>query len=278
MIRAAAWLPLMKRKTYMIRQYLVDAFTDRLFQGNPAAVCVLDEWPDESLMKQIAAENNLSETAFTVKEGSIYRLRWFTPTVEINLCGHATLAAGSVLLNYYETEAQSVEFTTMSGNLKVSRVGDTYELDFPTYELHEIEVTDEMEQAFGVRPIKAVLGLDLVCVFETEEQVRKMHPDQDCLKRIEGRIQNATARGKETDCVSRSFCPKLSIAEDPVCGSAHCQIADYWAGELGKEQIYAYQASKRGGYLHCKIKGNGRITISGEAVIVAISEILAQCN
>ena len=133
-----------------------------------------------------------------------------------------------------------------------------------------------MEQAFGIRPVKAVLGLDLVCVFESEEQVRSMHPDQELLMKIEGRIQNATARGRETDCVSRSFCPKLSIAEDPVCGSAHCQIADYWSQELGKKQIYAYQASKRGGYLRCELQDGGRISISGEAALVAVSEIVAE--
>ena len=132
-----------------------------------------------------------------------------------------------------------------------------------------------MEQAFGVRPVKAVLGLDLVCVFETEEQVRTMQPNQALLAQIEGRIQNATARGKETDCVSRSFCPKLSIAEDPVCGSAHCQIADYWAKELNKQEIYAYQASKRGGYLRCRIAEDDRILIRGEAALTAVSEIVA---
>ena len=254
-----------------MKQYIVDAFTNKPFSGNPAAVCVMENWPSEEAMMKLAMENNLSETAFIVKEEGGYHLRWFTPGTEVELCGHATLASAFVILNYYEPGSSTVQFNTLSGVLTVSKNNSLYEMDFPTYELKEIPVTDEMEQAFGVRPIKAVLGLDLVCVFETEEQVRKMHPDQDCLKRIEGRIQNATARGKETDCVSRSFCPKLFIAEDPVCGSAHCQIADYWAGELGKEQIYAYQASKRGGYLHCKIKGNGRITISGEAVIVAIS-------
>ncbi len=272
MIRAAAWLPLMKRKTNMIRQYLVDAFTDQLFQGNPAAVCVLDEWPDESLMKQIAAENNLSETAFTVKEGSIYRLRWFTPTVEINLCGHATLAAGSVLLNYYETEAQSVEFTTMSGNLKVSRVGDTYELDFPTYELHEIEVTDEMEQAFGARPSKAIMGMDLICIYDDEEVVRTMQPDIALVEKLPGRLQHATAPGRDADCVTRSFCPKAGIIEDPVCGSAHCQVADYWAKVLNKPSITAYQASKRGGTLYCEPDGD-RIRIRGKTVLFAVCEL-----
>ena len=147
--------------------------------------------------------------------------------------------------------------------------------EWNTFELREIPVTDDMEKAFGVRPIKAVLGLDLVCVFDDEKQVREMDPDQNGLLKIEGRIQNATAKGKETDCVSRSFCPKISIPEDPVCGAAHCQIADYWASELGKNVIEAYQASKRGGYLHCELLGNGRIAISGAATLVAISDIVA---
>ena len=140
-------------------------------------------------------------------------------------------------------------------------------MDFPTYDLKEIPVTDAMEQAFGVRPVKAVLGLDLVCIFDAEEQVRKMQPDQELLRLLPGRIQNATARGTETDCVSRSFCPKLSIAEDPVCGSAHCQIAAYWSGQLGKKEIRAYQASRRGGSLRCILREDHRILIRGEAEI-----------
>ena len=259
-----------------MKQYIVDAFTNTPFSGNPAAVCVMDSWPAEESMMKLAMENNLSETAFIVKEEKGYHLRWFTPGTEVELCGHATLASAFVILNFYDTESSQVQFDTLSGRLTVSRSGDLYEMDFPTYELKEIPVSDAMERAFGVRPVKAVLGLDLVCVFETEEQVRNMSPDQELLMSIEGRIQNATARGQETDCVSRSFCPKLSIAEDPVCGSAHCQIADYWAGELGKNEIHAYQASRRGGYLRCKRKGNGRIAISGEAVLVAVSEILAE--
>lgn len=149
-------------------------------------------------------------------------------------------------------------------------------MNFPTYELKEIPVTDEMEAAFGIRPIKVVLGLDLVCVFENEEQVCMMNPNQELLSGIPGRIQNATAAGKEADCVSRSFClPKLSIPEDPVCGSAHCQIADFWSREFGKKEIDAYQASRRGGYLYCEMLENDRIAISGKAVVVAVAEILA---
>ncbi len=259
-----------------MKQYIVDAFTNKPFSGNPAAVCVMDSWPSEESMMKLAMENNLSETAFIVKEERGYHLRWFTPGTEEVLCGHATLASSLVILKDYEPEAESVAFHTRSGVLTVRRDGSRFEMDFPTYELKEIPVTDEMARAYGVRPVKALLGLDLICVFENEEQVRTMAPDQALLKKLEGRIQNATARGTETDCVSRSFCPKDDIAEDPVCGSAHCQIADYWARELEKKTIEAYQASKRGGYLRCEMRENGRIAISGEAVLVAISEILAE--
>jgi PhzF family phenazine biosynthesis protein len=258
-----------------MKQYIVDAFTNQMFRGNPAAVCVLDTWPEETWMMRMAAENNLSETAFLVQEDAGYHLRWFTPGTEVELCGHATLASAFVVLNYYEPGAEQVVFHTRSGDLTVVRQGSLYEMDFPTYELREIPVTDAMEKAFGARPVKAVLGLDLVCVFDDEQVVRTMTPDQTLLAGLEGRIQNATARGTDLDCVSRSFCPKLSIPEDPVCGSAHCQIADYWAGVLEKQEIVAYQASRRGGTLHCHLMGNGRIRLSGEAVLFSIAEIQA---
>ena len=259
-----------------MKQYIVDAFTNKPFSGNPAAVCVMDSWPSEESMMKLAMENNLSETAFIVKEDRGYHLRWFTPGTEVELCGHATLASAFVILNYYEPESDAVRFNTLSGELTVTRKNSLYEMDFPTYEMKEIPVTDAMESAFGVRPVKAVLGMDLVCVFETEDQVRNMKPDPSKLMQIEGRIQNATAAGKDADCVSRSFAPKLAVDEDPVCGSAHCQIADYWSNELGKADIHAYQASKRGGHLYCELPGGGRITISGEAALVAISEIAAE--
>ena len=258
-----------------MKQYIVDAFADKPFTGNPAAVCVMDKWVPESSMMALAMENNLSETAFIVREDRGYHLRWFTPGTEIELCGHATLASSFVIMNYIEPGADMVQFHTMSGVLTVRRKGELYEMDFPTYPLREIPVTDDMEKAFGVRPEKAVLGLDLICVFGSEEQVRTMRPDQGLLPKLEGRLQNATARGKEFDCVSRSFCPKVSIPEDPVCGSAHCQIADYWSGELGKPVIHAWQASKRGGYLRCELIGGNRIAISGKAVPIAVSEIIA---
>ena len=169
-----------------------------------------------------------------------------------------------------------VRFSTLSGILTVERKVTLYEMDFPTSELHEIPVTNDMERAFGARPSKAILGMDLICVFDDEETVRTMVPDQSVVSTLPGRLQNVTARGKEADCVSRSFAPAFSVPEDPVCGSAHCQIADYWSGVLGKKQFKAYQASNRGGYLYCELKGNGRIAISGEAVLVAVSEIVAE--
>ncbi|MBR2520849.1 MAG: PhzF family phenazine biosynthesis protein [Oscillospiraceae bacterium] len=259
-----------------MKQYIVDAFTNKPFSGNPAAVCVMDRWPSDSSMMLLAMENNLSETAFIVKESDAYRLRWFTPGTEVELCGHATLASSFVIMNYIEPGSGTVRFSTLSGPIIVRRKGSLYEMDMPTYELAEIPVTDAMEKAFGIRPVKAVLGLDLICVFENEEQVRAMEPDQALLKKLDGRIQNATARGSYADCVSRSFCPNLSVPEDPVCGSAHCQIAEYWSGVLGKPDIYAYQASKRGGWLRCEKHENGVITISGEAVLVSVCDISAE--
>ena len=258
-----------------MKQYIVDAFTDKPFSGNPAAVCVMDTWPSDESMMKLAQENSLSETAFIVPEGPGYRLRWFTPGTEVDLCGHATLASAYVVMNFCKPGSGVVRFDTRSGALTVRKEGRFYRMDFPTLPLKEIPVTDAMERAFGVRPVRAVLGLDLICVFETEDQVRALRPDQQLLAGIEGRIQNATAPGREADCVSRSFCPKLAVAEDPVCGSAHCQIASYWSDVLGKAQIHAYQASRRGGHLYCDLKENNRIAISGEAALVAVSEIVA---
>lgn len=261
-----------------MKQYIVDAFTGIPFAGNPAAVCVMDSWPSDESMMKLAMENNLSETAYIVKEEGGYHLRWFTPGTEVELCGHATLASSFIILNYYEPDAESVQFNTLSGVLTIKRKGDLYEMDFPTYEMEQVPVTDEMEQAYGVRPVEAWFckEMDLVCVFESEEQVRNMKPDQKLLSMLDGRLQDATARGSETDCVSRSFGPKVAVPEDPVCGSAHCLIADYWSKVLGKKQILAYQASKRGGYLHCEMGDDGRVRISGEAVLVVISEIQAE--
>ncbi|MDE5878611.1 MAG: PhzF family phenazine biosynthesis protein [Desulfovibrio sp.] len=256
-----------------MRQFIVDAFTDKPFSGNPAAVCLLPSWPADRWMRGLAMENNLSETAFLVPEGASFRLRWFTPETEVGLCGHATLASAFVVLELLEPGREEVEFITGEGVLPVRRQGELFAMDFPLIPQREIPVTEAMTRAFGARPLKALLGTDLVCVFESEEMVRGLKPDQQLLAELEGRGQHATAPAKEGDCASRSFFPKLGIAEDPVCGSAHCQIAPYWAGEFKKDAVVAVQASRRGGILYCRLTGNGRVEISGKACLFAISEI-----
>ncbi len=264
------------RKKKSIKQYIVDAFTPEPFAGNPAAVCVMDSWPNDEAMMKLAMENNLSETAFIVKEPEGYHLRWFTPATEVELCGHATLASSYVILNIIEPESSEVRFNTLSGELIITRKEDLLEMNFPAGEQREIPVTDEMEEAFGARPIKALLGMDLICVFDSEEIVSNMAPPEQLLMKLEGRLQVPTARGRETDIVSRVFAPKVGIYEDPVTGSSHTQLGCYWSGVLGKPVIEAYQASKRGGYLQCEPLGGGRIAIRGKAALVAVSEIKAQ--
>lgn len=259
-------------KEKRIKQYIVDAFTDRVFQGNPAAVCVLDTWIPEGQMMDIAGENNLSETAFTVKEAGNYRLRWFTPGGEIDLCGHATLATAFVLANYYEPDAGEFLFDTMSGRLKVVKRDGLYYMDFPAYDLKPVEVTDQMEKAMGARPKEAYLGRDLLCVFEDEADIRGMEPDMEQVEALDGLILQVTAPGREYDCVSRSFAPKLHVAEDPVCGSGHCHIIPYWADKLGKEEVTAYQASKRGGILYCR-KAGDRVILAGKAARFSEADI-----
>lgn len=263
------------RKGKHMKQYTVDAFTSVPFSGNPAAVCVCEKWPSEDFMKKLAAENNLSETAYLVREEKGWHLRWFTPEVEVEICGHATLASAFVILNFYDRDQNTVIFHTLSGGLTVERIENRYVMDLPSFELHPIQVSDEMEKAFGKRPVEAMLGLDLICVFDNESFIHNMTPDQQLLKNLPGRIQNATAKGTDTDCVSRSFCPKLGIPEDPVCGSAHAQIASLWSQKLDRKTIHAYQASRRGGHLYCEVKNSMRVMISGEAVLISVSDIYA---
>jgi len=255
-----------------MRCYHVDAFAQKPFEGNPAAVCILEKFPDDALMQNIAIENNLSETAFACKEGANYRLRWFTPGGEIDLCGHATLATAYVLFRFFEKEAQSIVFTTMSGPLRVLRKGELLEMDFPAYALRELPVTDEMEAAIGARPVEAWLGRDLLCVMATEAEVTQAKPDQAKLAKLDGLLQHITARGREYDAVSRSFAPKLAVAEDPVCGSGHCHIVPLWAKKLGKDSIVARQASARGGTLYCEMQGE-RMSMAGCAALYAVAEL-----
>lgn len=257
------------------KQYTVDAFSDKPMYGNPAAVIVTDAFPSDEQMQLIARENNYSETAFIVKEGERYHLRWFTLAGEIDLCGHATLASSYTIFRFFEPEAERIVFSTLSGDLPIERKGDIFEMTLPAYSLEPIPVTDAMEQALGARPVEAFLGRDLLCVMDSEETVRSIQPDAALLKTLPGLLQNVTAAGAEYDCVSRSFAPKTNVYEDPVCGSGHCHIVPYWSERLQKDEIVAYQASKRGGILYCSMKKD-RVALAGKAALYSISDIFLE--
>ena len=253
-------------KDMTLKQFVVDAFTDHVFAGNPAAVCVMEQWLPEDLMLSITRENNLSETAFAVKEGNVYRLRWFTPGGEIDLCGHATLATAYVITHFIEPEQTQVTFETRSGALTVTKRGDLFDMDFPCCELTQVPVTQAMIDAIGVEPTEAYMGRDLLCVFDSADAVRNMKPDQSRVKELDGLLLQVTAKGSDFDCISRSFAPKCNVPEDPVCGSGHCHILPYWSKKLGKAELTAYQASPRGGILYGALNGN-RVRISGKAAL-----------
>lgn len=255
-----------------MKQYIVDAFTDQVFHGNQAAICIMEQWVTEDLMMNITRENNFSETAFAVKEGEKYHLRWFTPGGEIDLCGHATLACAYVLFRFYIPNAEKVVFSTLSGDLIVKRNGDLLEMEFPAYKLEKIPVTQAMIDAIGVTPSEAYMGRDLLCVFDDEKTVRNLQPDMNKLLNLDGLLLQVTAPGKNTDSVSRSFAPKLNVTEDPVCGSGYCHIVPYWAKRLNKSSIVAYQASKRGGTLYCKMAGD-KVFLAGKAALFSECEI-----
>lgn len=255
-----------------MKQYVVDAFTDKVFSGNPAAVCIMNDWLPDDILLKITQENNLSETAFAVKEGDHYHLRWFTPGGEIDLCGHATLATSYVINRFYDPELSTIYFDTLSGTLTVEKHSDLFQMDFPAYELKPVEVTDEMEDAIGARPLEAYMGRDLLCVMDNEDTVRNIKANMDKILNLEGLLIHVTAQGKKFDCISRSFGPKLNIPEDPVCGSGHCHILPYWSKRLNKLELVAYQASKRGGILYGKIEG-GRVRLSGKATLYSEATI-----
>ncbi len=257
-----------------MKQYVVDAFTDKVFAGNPAAVCVMDKWPDDRIMQNIAIENNLSETAFAVKGGDAYHLRWFTPGGEVELCGHATLATAYVITCLVEPELKTVVFDTLSGRLAVEKQDDLLLMDFPSFQLKPVQVTEQMTAALGVKPVEAYYGADMVCILENEDQVRNVHPNQDLIRQMDGVCFHITARGREYDCVTRSFAPKCNVAEDPVCGRGHCHVIPYWAAQTGKTEFTAYQASARGGVLYCNYVGE-RTIIRGKAALFAEAEIFA---
>lgn len=256
-----------------MKYYVVDAFANKVFEGNPAGVCILDEWLPDDIMQKIAIENNLSETAFAVKEDDYYRLRWFTPGNEIDLCGHATLATAYVITNFYDAEIKSVRFQTLSGELIVVKKGDLYEMDFPSRMPNAHPLTEQMVEALGYKPTETYLGRDLMFVLDSESDVLSLDPNFAKLAALpDGLGVQVTAKSNQYDFVSRSFFPKLNVNEDPVCGSAHCNFIPYWAERLNKQEMIARQVSKRGGTLYCNLLGE-RVTISGQAVLYSIAEI-----
>ena len=246
----------------------VDAFTDQPFRGNPAVVYRLDAWLDDELMQRIAAEHNQAETAFVVREGQQWHIRWFTPTTEVPLCGHATLATAHVLFEVYGEPGARLDFTCMSGALAVSREQGRLELDFPVSQAGNAIGTDELERALGQSVVAAYEGKELLVVLASEQDVRDCKPDLPALARLPGLGVIVTAQGEQHDFVSRYFAPGIGIDEDPVTGSTHCVLTPYWAGRLGKRELSAYQCSARGGELHCRLEGE-RVKIAGQAVLVA---------
>jgi PhzF family phenazine biosynthesis protein len=247
--------------------YQVDAFTSELFSGNPAAVCILEQWPDDNRLKQIAAENNLSETAFLLKREDVFELRWFTPVTEVSLCGHATLASGFVILNLLDCQRDTVGFQTKSGLLTVKRRQDLIEMDFPAQRPSRELAPEQMQDALGIRPV-SVFGTEkvLMAVLRDENAVRTLAPDFSVLAGMPQRGTIVTAAGTGVDFVSRYFAPHLGVPEDPVTGSAHCLLTPFWSERLGKRQLHARQLSKRGGELLCEDRGE-RVGISGKAVL-----------
>ena len=252
--------------------YQIDAFTSRLFGGNPAAVVTLDQWLADDVLQAIAAENNLAETAFVVPREDMALLRWFTPTVEVDLCGHATLAAGHVLFAYQYPALTKLSFMTRSGVLGVSREGDRLSLDFPARPGTPIEVSDGLASALGARPREAYLARDILAVFDTEAAIQALRPDFGLMAALDAFAVIASAPGSTVDFVSRFFAPRAGIPEDPVTGSAHCTLVPYWAGRLGKTTLTAKQLSCRGGELDCELRGD-RVAITGRTVEYLRGEI-----
>lgn len=257
-----------------LKIYQIDAFAETIFSGNPAAVCPLDKWlPDETLQK-IAMENNLAETAYYVKNGNTYEIRWFTPAVEVDLCGHATLASAYVLYNYEQHTGNEITFHShRSGKLMVHKQGELLTLNFPADTVEKINVSEEMKSAFNYQPLEAYKGkTDYMLVFNSEEEIKNLKPNLPELAKWRVRGVIATAKGKNSDFVSRFFAPQSGINEDPVTGSAHTTLTPYWAAQLGKNELTAVQLSERKGNLKCNYL-NDRVEISGKAKTYLIGEI-----
>ncbi len=255
--------------------YQVDAFTSELFGGNPAAVVPLESWLPDETMQRIAAENNLSETAFFVGSDGRYDIRWFTPTMEVNLCGHATLASAHVIFTELKLQGDRIAFhSDKSGALGVERRGDRLILDFPAYAITESEGSEALASALGKTPVKiwSAINNGVMVRLETERDVRELEPDFSALAQLGYERVYVTAPGDTSDIASRMFAPKIGINEDPVTGAMHCTLVPYWAAELGKNELFARQVSKRGGELFCELTGD-RVKIGGNAVTYLKGEI-----
>lgn len=248
--------------------YQIDAFTDRRFGGNPAAVVPLAEWLPDAVLQAIAAENNLSETAFFMREGEDYALRWFTPAVEVDLCGHATLASAYAIFRFLEPQRDEVGFRTLTaGRLSVAKRGDLLAMDFPARPAHPCAAPAGLAEALGKAPAAVLAARDILAVYARVEDVEALAPDMSALARLDCYAVIATAPGSGgVDFVSRFFAPRQGIAEDPVTGSAHCTLVPYWAERLGKPALSARQISRRGGELACELQGE-RVSIAGRCVL-----------
>jgi len=259
-----------------LKFYQVDAFAQHVFKGNPAAVCPLDEWLSDDLMQNIAMENNLSETAFFVKQDDHYRLRWLTPTTEVDLCGHATLASAHVLFQHLEYEHSTISFSTSSGKLTVSRKkGDWYAMNFPAKPYpREAPPLDLYHALSGEIADEVYKADDFLWVLDDEEKVRNIEPDFSLLANVDMRGVIVTAPGHDVDFVSRFFAPAVGVNEDPVTGSAHTMLTPYWANRLGKRTLVARQISARGGTINCRLLDNDRVELEGQACTVMQGKIL----
>lgn len=255
-----------------IRQYQIDAYTDHVFGGNPAAVCPLESWPSDAVMQSIAAENNLSETAFFVAEEEGFRLRWFAPLSEVDMCGHATLASAYVLFECLAYPGQRIRFFTRSGELQVQRAGDRLMMDFPLRVPTVCAAPAALLAGLKTAPLAVLAADDYLAVFADEAQVRDLSPDMTELGKLDLRGVIVTAPGHDVDFVSRFFGPKVGIPEDPVTGSSHCSLAPYWGGRLQKTRLRARQISVRGGYLECELKGD-RVLLYGQAITFMTGDI-----
>lgn len=245
--------------------FVVDAFAQRPFEGNPAAICPLEEWLPDELMQSIAAENNLSETAFIVATTDAYEIRWFTPMIEVDLCGHATLAAAHVLARHLGYGETTMRFDSRSGQLFVSVTGGLLILDLPARPPQPCDLPPQMEKALGARPVEVLKARDYLAVFESEQEVRDLAPDFVLLSELACLGTIVTAKGNECDFVSRFFAPRAGIDEDPVTGSAYCTLIPYWAEKLQQPRLYSHQVSRRGGELFCQNIGES-VKVGGHAV------------